>query len=41
MNSLSDIVNQLGQQVMSITPSKLDANTLDIRNLIKGIYFVQ
>lgn len=43
MNSLSDIeiTNQLGQQVMSITPSKLDANTLDIRNLNKGIYFVQ
>ena len=43
MNSLSDIeiTNQLGQQVMSIAPSKLDANTLDIRNLNKGIYFVQ
>lgn len=43
MNSLSDIeiTNQLGQQVMNITPSKLDANTLDIRNLNKGIYFVQ
>ena len=43
MNSLSDIeiTNQLGQQVMNITPSKLDANTLNIRNLNKGIYFVQ